>query len=137
MNGFLIIGTQETMNYEEEKKMINEIREKEYLLLEDAVRENAEEVMKLISEDFCEHCSSGVIYRYKKGDTFGKRNYDFSIEGFEGEVLSENAILVRYHLKESISGEVKRESLRSSIWKKVDGNWKMIFHQGTNIKKGN
>lgn len=29
----------------------------------------------------------------------------------------------------------KKNSLRSSIWKCIEGKWKMIFHQGTLTKK--
>jgi hypothetical protein len=30
----------------------------------------------------------------------------------------------------STTGE-QRRTLRSSIWKRIDGRWQMIFHQGT------
>ena len=48
-----------------------EILELEQRLLRDPVRSSAEMIADLLCENFTEFCSSGAIYRYAPGDTFG------------------------------------------------------------------
>ena len=40
------------------------------LLLAD-VRSSAERLAELLADEYIEYCSSGEIYRYQRGDTFG------------------------------------------------------------------
>ena len=105
-------------------------------LLQNEVRTSAQKIEGILSENFYEFCSSGKVYEYKKGDTFSM-TYDscpWEISEFQIEVLSEDCVLATYKLlKNDEVIDSKKYSLRSSIWKSFDTQWKMIFHQGTPI----
>nr|WP_242947776.1 hypothetical protein [Desulfosporosinus lacus] len=48
------------------------------------------------------------------------------------KVLAPDVVLATYRaVKSNESREEMRNSLRSSIWKFLDGRWQMVFHQGT------
>ena len=104
-------------------------------LLEE-VRSSADRVSELLADGCIKHCSSGAIYRYTRGDTFGhggKRNWE--IVDFEAKELGTGIVLATYRLlKHDEADDAMRMSLRSSIWKFAEGKWKMIFHQGTPCK---
>lgn len=103
-------------------------------LLKPEIRNSKEEIEKLISDDFIEFCSSGRTYKYKKGDTFYEENVSYEITDFDLRRLSSDCVLATYKLiKNFHKDNSKNCSLRSSIWKCILGNWKIIFHQGTSI----
>ncbi|WP_370676933.1 DUF4440 domain-containing protein [Pleomorphomonas sp. PLEO] len=46
--------------------------------------------------------------------------------------IASDAVLVTYRSSRRRSdGTVGKSTLRSSIWKLIDGRWQMLFHQGT------
>ena len=51
---------------------------------------------------------------------------------FKAKQLSDTVILLTYIscIKENHSSETKR-ALRSSIWRRTQDQWRMVFHQGT------
>ena len=53
-----------------------------------------------------------------------------SLSNFEIYPLSKDIVLATYKIFDEIS---KQTSLRSSIWKREKGKWKMQFHQGTKV----
>lgn len=116
-----------------------EMLEREILILEKSllssdVRSSPEKIAELIANDFFEYCSSGTVYFYHENDSFGageQTNYS-QIKDFSIRVQSENVILATYKLiRPEETNPSRKHSLRSSIWKKIDGSWKMAFHQGT------
>jgi len=48
--------------------------------------------------------------------------------------LSDNIVLVLYIIEKKYMNQIIRTN-RSSIWKKENENWKIIFHQGTIVNK--
>jgi hypothetical protein len=51
---------------------------------------------------------------------------------FKTLVLAPGVVLVTYRAGREHGSEASSEaSLRSSIWKRIDGRWQMLFHQGT------
>lgn len=50
------------------------------------------------------------------------------VSDFEIHPLSEEIVLATFR---TYNEGNKQHSLRSSIWKLIDGKWKMHFHQGT------
>ncbi|HOQ02098.1 MAG TPA: DUF4440 domain-containing protein [Acetivibrio sp.] len=108
----------------------------EQSLLQPEVRQSSEKIAELLSDDFCEFCSSGNIYLYNKGDIFDTdRNLsviDWKIKDFSIRILANDVVLATYKaIKYNREQKKMVSSLRSSIWKCFDGNWKMVFHQGT------
>ena len=113
-----------------------EILNLEQRLLSEEVRGSADRIAELLADGCIEYCSSGRIYRYTRGDTFGhgkRRNWE--IVDFEARELAAGVVVASYRLvKHDEPNDDMRVSLRSSIWKVEDGKWKMIFHQGTPCK---
>jgi len=118
------------------KLLEKHILELEQELFKPEIRKSAENISEILSEDFIEICSSGSMYYYNKGDVFDS-DVDSSVikwevKEFAIKQLSTDCILVTYKLiKHSELSESMKYSLRSSIWKLLNGTWKMIFHQGT------
>lgn len=119
--------------------MITDIEKKIYdlevELLRPEVRASAERISELLSEDFFEFCSSGNVYHYKKGDIFSGADCQNSIIGeidnFAVKELSEDCVLATYKITKYSEKDSGKYSIRSSIWKNINGTWKIVFHQGT------
>lgn len=109
-------------------------------LLQPEVRLSAEKVSELLSDEFIEYCSSGKIYKYKKGDVINSKDNSnvqiWKIKDFSIDILAEDIILAKYKAIKLYKLEDRKIcSIRSSIWKYIEGSWKMIFHQGTLTNK--
>ncbi|MCO5388548.1 MAG: DUF4440 domain-containing protein [Desulfosporosinus sp.] len=103
-------------------------------LLQPEIRHSGEEISRLLADDFVEF---GV-----SGRTFDKLQVveelphsppvPVIIKEFQVKILSPDVVLATYRaVKTNESREEMRNSLRSSIWKFLDGRWQMVFHQGT------
>ncbi len=120
----------------EMKNLREEILKLENELLKSEVRKLPEKIRELVTDDFIEYCSGGKEYHYESGDVFQEKNDEsilkWEITDFNIKELSEDCILALYKvIKHSNIDENNKYSLRSSIWKHVDGKWKMCFHQST------
>lgn len=109
-------------------------------LLKSEVRKSSQMISDILADDFIEFCSSGNEYHYKNGDTFQEQDnikeLCWQIVDFKTKELSNDCILAMYKLiKHDEPNENKKYSLRSTIWKYIDGKWKMVFHQGTYTSK--
>jgi hypothetical protein len=86
-----------------------------------------------IAKEFMEYGQSGTVYgrdaviRYLSAAKW--RNIE--IQDFSLCCLNRDAAEVHYIAFEK--GETIRESLRTSIWIREDGLWKLRFHQGTEV----
>ena len=58
------------------------------------------------------------------------------LSDFEAKSLASGVILATYRAVKHESDGRRSYSLRSSIWKLIDGRWQMIFHQGTPTRDG-
>lgn len=94
---------------------------------------------ELIDNDFIEIGSSATVYN--KAEVI---RWLYSEEGtqnpgegvsFKAYPLAHNLILLTYisALKDKPINECK-QAMRSSIWRLTEGQWRMVFHQGTPIK---
>jgi hypothetical protein len=54
-----------------------------------------------------------------------------SLEGFRTERVAPNVILATYLARVPAGPGGKPPTLRSSLWRKRDGRWQIVFHQGT------
>ena len=101
--------------------------------MEKDTRKNKNELEKLISKDFIEYGSSGLIYSYDEtinGLLNETEEKIYKIIKMETKIISKNIVMVLYII--DINGNI---SNRSSIWKKENNEWKIIFHQGTKVNK--
>ena len=103
-------------------------------LLTDEVRIDPTKLKRYLAEDFFEFGSSGHVWHMQSylGEN-GAGMINASISNFSIHPLADNIVLVTYLLENRTRHNY---SLRSSIWKLFDGEWKMVFHQGT-VKANN
>lgn len=116
------------------------LRELEERLLQPDVRKSAKDVMDLLADEFIEFGSSGRVFD-KQQIINSLQNESIesltqrSITEFKTLVLAAGVVLVTYRIVRHLSGEQPVHWLRSSIWKLNNGQWKMIFHQGTLVRE--
>jgi hypothetical protein len=123
-----------TMNLTEEDKQIIFEREKKLMMPEYF---NAfEEIRDLLDDEFVEVGQSGKIYnKVEVLEILNNRsNTKYIISDIKFSVLSGNLVLLNYKAykyRDTIA--VNTPSVRSSIWQKTNGCWRLRFHQGTAI----
>lgn len=101
----------------------------ELALLKPEVRRSSEALRALLADDFFEIGSSGkILYQHEQIADLVLGDVCMTIDHFHIKLLSEDIILATYRVYNALNAQY---SLRSSIWKRVDGQWKMHFHQGT------
>lgn len=111
-----------------------ELRLLEEALLDPAVRRNPAQLEKLLAEDFREFGSSGRIWtRQAIIDLLATEAYTpMLIEEFNCRLLSGEVALVTYRaVRTTLNAQTS--SLRSSLWIRISGEWRLCFHQGTPI----
>jgi hypothetical protein len=108
-------------------------------LLSQATRCNANEISRLLADDFIEFGASGSIWNKAQvveqlpQESFTHR----TISQLAVKPLSQHVFLVTYHCHAANLGQdCTIGSLRSSIWRKRGEQWEMVFHQGTMVPHG-
>jgi hypothetical protein len=108
----------------------------EYKLQSVGGRSSVEELNNLIADDFLEFGTSGN--KYNKQDTLkslptedGK--FKYSMSDFSVKQISDNIIQAIYKTDRTENDANKVTSLRSSLWRNENGQWRMFFHQGTKV----
>jgi hypothetical protein len=113
-----------------EEALARHLRELEESLLQPSVRKS-ERVNQLLAEGFIEFGSSGRTYTKEQIISSLRTESSVRITATEFRVvfLSLNTALVTYRAHRHSDPPV--HTLRSSIWQSKDGDWQMVFHQGT------
>ena len=117
-----------------------DIRSLEEALHRPEVRRSRETLEALLSEQFVEFGASGAVYNratiidllIQENDS---DNDDLRATNYALMSISHDAVLLTYESERTQNDGSKRYVLRSSIWKRNDDRWQMLFHQGT-IKRG-
>ena len=113
-----------------------QLRHLEEQLLQPQVRASRERLAELLADDFIEFGSSGKVFDKKKviAGLAKETSTKLSLSKFAVTMLADNIALVTYRAARS-AGRGRRpvQSLRSSIWRLREGDWQMVFHQGTRI----
>ena len=115
----------------------------EQMLLNPAVRRDRAQVSALLTDDFVEFGASGRVWTRdeiiamlaNQGEAWSPP----AMEDFHCRLIGGRAALVTYRTLGLDPATGRRTvSLRSSLWTKESGTWKMLFHQGTgaNSKRG-
>ncbi|MBA8876926.1 DUF4440 domain-containing protein [Phyllobacterium myrsinacearum] len=121
--------------FEDTRSLLQSFEEQ---LLEQSVRQTPNTVRQLLADEFVEFGSSGSVFNKQEivdalaneaadKDPFVRSTSDFSVQALSQDVILITYRSVRAHI---VTGQ-ERHSLRSSVWKFIDGRWQMIFHQGT------
>ena len=104
-------------------------------LLKPEIRASRDKLNELLSDDFIEYGSSGLIYN--KADILERlplsESSSYNLYDFELIPLSESIVQTRYKTDRINLDGTKLTSLRNSLWRKADFGWQMFFHQGTPI----
>jgi hypothetical protein len=112
-----------------------QLRKLEESLLDTSVRRDRKRLRSMLAETFVEFGSSGRKWTRSSIIEMLSEETAFiapTIVDFQCALLSDDVALVTYRTvrTDPDSGEVLA-SLRSSIWTKEAGAWRMRFHQGT------
>ena len=97
------------------------------------IRHSREALTGLLADEFVEFGSSGRVYDREQiiAGLAGESSIRISISDFKCVKLAPEVALVTYRATVSVDDQPAKDSLRSSIWKHEDSNWRMVFHQGT------
>ncbi|KYG30768.1 DUF4440 domain-containing protein [Alkalihalobacillus trypoxylicola] len=109
------------------------LQELEESHLKPEIRSSSIELDKILADDFFEYGSSGTVI-YKKDCIVegGIEVGDLSLFEFDIHPLSTESVLTTYRVRDETKNQ---DTLRSSIWKWIDGRWQLFFHQGTVAKR--
>ena len=115
-------------------QLVAHLLELETALLQQAVRSDAEQLERLIADDFFEIGVSGQIW--SKASIIAALGQEECserrLEAFRITALAPDVMLVTYRAERLPSAQREgASSLRSSIWRQRNGLWQMVFHQGT------
>ena len=114
----------------------DELHALELALLQPATRKDVDALKQLLTEDFVEIGSVGDVCARDEiiAALAHESPTQWSIENLKARLLAEGVVLVTYRASRIRHGQ-RVESLRSSIWKRDAGRWRMAFHQGTLSRK--
>lgn len=98
------------------------------------VRHQAAVVAALLHPEFMEIGRSGL--RYDRADVLGdlpeERERVMVSSDFSFNQVADDLVLLHYQSKElQENGGWGKETLRTSLWQRVEGAWLLRFHQGT------
>ena len=109
-----------------------QILELEERLLKPDTRQSWEELDNLLADDWFEVGSFGDVWYkkvwYKKDCKNGLKALKMTIHDFQIHPLSIDVVLATYCL---IDETRMINTMRSSIWKYINGKWQMFYHQST------
>ena len=110
------------------------LRQLEERLLQPDVRRSAQDVAELLADNFIEFGGSGRIFTKQQIIESLRQESParLALMDFRATTLAPGVVLVTYRaVRHGASDEQTAYSLRSSIWRLSEGQWRMIFHQGT------
>ena len=115
---------------------MKQLRKLEESLLQNEIRSNRNKLNDLIHDDFIEigysgktHTKSNVLAELPVEDFY---EIELWSQDYSYRTLSKNTVLLIYkQCRIDQNGQMSRHAKRSSIWFNNDGNWQLLFHQGT------
>jgi hypothetical protein len=110
------------------------LREREERLLLPAVRADRAALLALMAEDLREIGASGIVYDRAAliAAVLAQAPRMSTLSDFAARALADDIALATYRVdsRDDASG-ARTASLRSSLWRREDGHWRLFFHQGT------
>ncbi|AXF84626.1 hypothetical protein DTO96_100336 [Ephemeroptericola cinctiostellae] len=93
---------------------------------------SAQLISSLLADDFTEFGQSGCVYDKAQVMALLSTAPPTQIESsdFKLQILSTDAVLLRYRTQHT---HKHKQTLRSSIWRNENAQWRMVFHQSTPI----
>ncbi len=116
----------------------NHIKALEEKLLQADLKSYPEIIDELLSEDFEEIGVRGKVSLRAEVVSWLIRKdnkLEWVLDEFRVRELTSELVLVNYREKvKNNSNKESKGALRSSLWRKCDDQWQMIFHQATKIE---
>ncbi len=109
-------------------KLKEQLKELEESHIKLEVRNSREKLDKILADDFIEIGSSGFMFDKTAVLEDGVVLTEMSLYNYEIYPLAKDVVLSTYFIVDKTRN---RNTLRSSIWKWIDGRWQLYFHQGT------
>jgi hypothetical protein len=114
--------------------LLEHLRKLEESMAKPEIRRSPERLALLLADDFQEFGGSGRVF--DKGQIIdalqNQPAVQLWLDEFQVKCLAPEIALVTYRGNCRFPGSDKvSHSLRSSIWRKRDGRWEVVFHQGT------
>ena len=107
-----------------------ELERLEESLLDPDIRKSTQ-LVELLADEFVEFGSSGRVYA--KDDLVALLQAESPVvqttSDFQLTTLAPDVALLTYKVRRHSEPVV--DTLRSSLWRRSDGKWKMVFHQAT------
>ncbi len=118
----------------EDNSIEADLKKLEQRLLEPKIRKSAAEIGALLADDFKEFASTGQIYN--KAEIIKSLQNEppaqAVLSNFKATILAHDIALATFqYSRESTKDRTAATSIRSSVWKRTNGRWQMVFHQGT------
>ncbi|UXA52290.1 DUF4440 domain-containing protein [Xanthomonas prunicola] len=116
-----------------EDTLLAQLRTLELHLLDPQLRATVQVLEALLDPAFVEFGTSGR--RYTRREVIAALSApggaaEYYADGFECVRLAPDLAQLRYRSMDCRHG-VKRQALRSSLWRNNAAGWKLLFHQGT------
>jgi hypothetical protein len=108
--------------------------DREKRLLQPETRRSIIELNSMLADTFIEFGSSGRVFNKQQVIEGLPRESPriYHLENFKTFNLAPNVVLVTYRIsRRNDLEQLLVHSLRSSIWKLIDDQWQILFHQGT------
>jgi len=118
----------------EQDRLKKELLAREESLMRNDTRNDPDKVAGLIDDHCVEVTVAGKQRDYRRGDSFESVDGELYIDDSTVRMIdiSDDAKLLLY-VGAKVKKNLRLKSSFCSIWKSIDGEWKMIFHQGTSI----
>ena len=113
------------------------LRQLEELLTKPEIRKSPADLARLLADDFREFGGSGRIFDKQQiiAALQDQKQCELSLHDFRAVHLAPEVVLVTYRGTAQFAGSATAMySLRSSIWRRQNGKWEVVFHQGTPTK---
>src|SRR5262249_43482815 len=126
-------GEQESVTVQFDLHLIRGLEEE---LFKQSVRGSPEVVGNLLADSFVEFGRSGAIYAKEEAvrslaAESSESQEMLTARDFVLRPLADDVVLLTYRSFRLVQGKEDCHTLRSSIWKFINGRWQMVFHQGT------
>lgn len=115
-------------------EVLEKLRRLEEELWQPNTRFDDEYMDKVFAPDFFEYGRSGRRYRrnemFLRSQGLTEIRAELPLKNFSVRYLTDDVVQVTYISKVEHDGEVLFGN-RSSVWTKIEGEWRLRFHQGT------
>ena len=115
---------------------LDRIQEREEALHRPDVRRSRAALEELLADGFVEFGASGSVYQ--RADIIdlllqeeASQPGDLQADNYKLTPIQDGAALLTYETRRRRQDGSERHVLRSSIWIRDGGEWRMLFHQGT------